>query len=116
MDGDLSDHALADVEGGVADDLGAGAKMDQPPQGDGIAGVGGRAQHPRLKPGFEVVDLNFEVADLLGELGVVEQDAAVCEIDRQLREVLHVDDGVDGAFEIVDGRRLDDRRLVTLAG
>ena len=61
--------------------------------------VGG-AQHPQLQALLHVVDAIFDVFDLGGQAAVAQHERGVGQADRDLRQVLHLDEHVDGAVEV----------------
>ena len=96
--------------GGVADLLGRAAEVQEPAQRRRVDLLGRGAQHPDLEALAHLVEPVLEVTDLGGEALVVEQQRRVREPDRDLGDVLHLDEHVDGAVEVGDGRVLIDGR------
>ena len=82
-------------------------RCSSPRSGDGSTCSGRAAQHPHLEALPHLVEPVLEVAHLGGEALVVEQQRRVREPDRDLGDVLHLDEHVDGAVEVGGSR---DRR------
>lgn len=98
MDADVAHDALGNLQGGVGDLFGRDTEVYQPAQRHGVVGLLGGPEGPRFEPRLERVDLDLQVRHLFGERLVVEEDRAVRQIDRQLREILHQHDGIDRAL------------------
>ena len=100
------------LPGGVAELLGRAAEVQEPTQRRRVDVLGRGAQHPDLEALAHLVEPVLEVADLGGEALVVEQERRVREPDRDLGDVLHLDEHVDGAVEVGDasGSSPDGRR------
>src|SRR6266511_2679173 len=94
--------------GGVAELLGRAAEVQQAAERRRIDLLGGAAQHPDLEALAHLVEPVLEVIHLGGEALVVQQQRRVREPDRDLGDVLHLDEHVDGAVEVGDGRVLTD--------
>ncbi len=88
---------------GVADLLGGPAEVQQAAQRRRVEALGRRPQDPELEPFAHLVEPVLEVRHLRGQPGVAQHQRRVCKADRDLGDVLHLDEHVDGAVEVVRG-------------
>ena len=99
----------------VAQVLGGLGEVQQPPQRRRVHAVGSGTQHPELQVVPHLVEALLKVADLGGQPTVSQHQRAVGNADGGLREVLHLDQHVDGTVQVgqhltlVEARRLPNR-------
>ena len=82
------------------------ARRRSPRSSSGFAGLGRRAEDPRLELVLQDVAPGLERADLGRERAVVEQQRRVREAHGRLGQVLHLDEDVDRPVELGERRRV----------
>ncbi len=108
---DQPDHG----PGLITEVLGRLGQVQQAPERRRVQSLGGRTEHPEFEVVLHLVEAFLEMAHLGGQPSVTEHQGAVGQPDGRLRQVLHLDQYVDGPIQIGEGlavlgsERLPDR-------